>query len=51
MNQVLLGVLTEETHTNETGALREGEGRKGPRGGVRWKSKGATPNRAKAKCC
>ena len=30
MNQVRLGVLTEETHTNETGALREEEGKEGP---------------------
>ena len=30
MNQVLLGVLTEETHTNETGALREEEVEEGP---------------------
>jgi len=26
VNQVLLGILTEETHINETGALRDGEG-------------------------
>jgi hypothetical protein len=30
VNQVLLGVLTEETHTNETGALREWGGGGGP---------------------
>jgi hypothetical protein len=30
VNRVLLGVLTEETHTNETGALRDGEREEGP---------------------
>ena len=30
MNQVLLGILTEETHINETGALREGRREEGP---------------------
>lgn len=34
MNQVLLGILTEETHTNETGALREWGGGGGAREGV-----------------
>jgi hypothetical protein len=47
VNQVFLGILTEETHTNETRAPREEVEVEGPRGGVWWKSKGAAPNRVK----